>query len=69
MRHWTLEERLKQAQLIRNQKPWLQSTGARTPQGKAKSRMNSYRYGGHTDYMRKVSYFISECRRALKDIK
>jgi len=45
MRHWTPEERLKQAELIRNWKPWKQSTGAKTPVGKARSSQNAYKHG------------------------
>ncbi len=68
MRHWTLKERLKQRQLIRLQKPWLWSTGARTLKGKAISRMNAYKYGGHTEEMRKTSRLINEYRRSLNAI-
>ena len=45
MRHWTPEERLKQAELIRNWQPWKQSTGAKTLQGKARSSRNAYKHG------------------------
>jgi hypothetical protein len=40
MRHWTPEERQRQSELIRQWKPWKQSTGARTPEGKAVSSQN-----------------------------
>lgn len=39
-RTWTLEQRARQAELIRNWKPWQHSTGARTPAGKAVSSRN-----------------------------
>ena len=45
MRHWTPEERLRQAELIKNWQPWKQSTGARTPEGRARSSQNAYKYG------------------------
>ena len=45
MRQWTAEERLRQSQLIKNWQPWKQSTGATTPQGKARSSQNSYKHG------------------------
>jgi hypothetical protein len=41
---WTLERRQRQAQLIHNWKPWKQSTGAITPQGKETAKMNAMRF-------------------------
>jgi urease accessory protein UreF len=41
---WTAERRAKQAALIRTWKPWEKSTGAKTPEGKAISAKNAYRY-------------------------
>jgi hypothetical protein len=35
MPRWTPEARERQRQLILNRKPWLSSTGAKTPEGKA----------------------------------
>jgi hypothetical protein len=40
---WTDERRAKQAALIRTWKPWEKSTGAKTPEGKAKSSKNAFR--------------------------
>ncbi len=40
MRHWTPDERQRQAELIHAWKPWTHSTGARTPEGKAVSSQN-----------------------------
>lgn len=39
-RNWTPEQRERQARLIHGWEPWKQSTGARTPQGKAISAQN-----------------------------
>jgi hypothetical protein len=44
-RHWTPEERAKQAALIASWQPWKHSTGARTPEGKAKASRNAYKGG------------------------
>ncbi len=65
MRQWTQEERLKQSQLIRNWKPWEQSTGARTEDGKAISKMNAYKHGGRSAKMNKVEEMLRYCGRAL----
>lgn len=40
MRHWTPEQRARQAELIHRWQPWKQSTGARTLAGKAISAQN-----------------------------
>lgn len=40
---WTEERKQKQRELIQNWKPWEKSTGAKTAQGKAKSKMNAYK--------------------------
>ncbi len=42
-RHWTRQERIRQSQLIRNWRPWENSTGAKTPEGKAISSRNAYK--------------------------
>lgn len=45
MRHWTPEERLRQAALIKTWQPWKHSTGAKTAEGKARSSQNAYKHG------------------------
>jgi hypothetical protein len=40
---WTDERRAKQSAMIHSWKPWTQSTGARTQQGKDNSKMNARR--------------------------
>jgi len=46
MKHgWTPERRKKQSQLIQNWKPWENSTGPRTEQGRATSSMNALKHG------------------------
>ena len=39
-RTWTPEQRARQAELIRTWQPWEQSTGPKTPDGKAKAARN-----------------------------
>ena len=41
MPRWTPEARDRQRRLILERKPWLKSTGAKTPQGKAISSQNA----------------------------
>ena len=45
---WTQERRLKQSEVIRNWKPWEKSTGAKTAEGKEKSKMNAYKHGARS---------------------
>lgn len=40
-RQWTPEQRAQQSAMIRHWQPWKQSTGARTPEGKAVSSQNA----------------------------
>lgn len=42
---WTQERRQKQSEAIKRWKPWEKSTGAKTPEGKEKSKMNAYKHG------------------------
>lgn len=45
MRKWTPEERKKQAEAIKNWKPWKDSTGPRTQTGKNTVRKNALKHG------------------------
>ena len=45
MRNWTPEQRQRQRELIQRWKPWEKSTGAKTPEGKKRSRQNAYKTG------------------------
>ena len=44
-RKWTAEQRARQAALIYRWEPWERSTGAKTPEGKAKASRNAYKGG------------------------
>lgn len=41
---WTPERRSRQAEMIHRWQPWKHSTGAKTPEGKAKSSRNAFRF-------------------------
>ena len=51
---WTLERRQRQAEQIRRWRPWEQSTGPRTPEGKARVSRNAWQ-GGHRHQLRELS--------------
>lgn len=42
-RIWTAEQRAEQAARCRANRPWLESTGPKTTEGKAKSARNAYK--------------------------
>ncbi|RYF61677.1 MAG: hypothetical protein EOO27_00960 [Comamonadaceae bacterium] len=42
---WTPERRARQAELIRNWRPWEQTTGPKTAEGKARVARNGYKGG------------------------
>ena len=65
MRHWTLEERLRQSQLIQQWKPW-RLAGVKTPEGKAISKMNAYKHGGRSAEVRDTLKAIAQYRKNLK---
>lgn len=63
---WTSERRARQAEAIRRWKPWTKSTGPKTPNGKARAKMNGYR-GGHWRKMRELSKAMNALLRAQRD--
>ena len=64
---WTPERRARQAALIRTWKPWAQSTGPRTPDGKRKTSRNAYK-GGHWRMLRELSRTVNAEIRAAREM-
>ena len=68
--HWTQEQRQRQREAIQRWKPWEQSTGPRTPEGKAASSANSLVHGlfdaRSRALMKRVHALLREQRQALK---
>ena len=58
-KNWTPERRARQAAFLRTLKPWLRSTGPRTPAGKARSARNAYK-GGVRTTLRQLSCALNE---------
>ena len=69
MRKWTPEERQAQSELIRQWKPWEQSTGARTAQGKARSSQNALKHGARSkdsiQSFKEIRKFLSNNREII----
>ena len=68
LRTWTLEQRLQQAQRIRQQKPWEYSTGPKTTDGKAISSGNSRKHGARSLEIREMARQVTELKRALNHL-
>jgi hypothetical protein len=68
MRGWTPERRLKQSLQIRQWRPWDDSTGPKTPQGKAVSSRNAYR-GGVRSMLNSMSELLREQGGALDQLR
>ena len=66
-RKWTIEQRKRQAELIKQWQPWLNSTGARTIEGKMKSSRNAFK-GGFKEHLSKLSKLMREQRDWLEDL-
>ena len=61
---WTPERRAKQAELIRQWKPWEKSTGPRSSAGKSLVGRNAWK-GGHRVMLRELAKLVNdECRQA-----
>ncbi|MGX5649589.1 hypothetical protein ACWKW4_04940 [Hydrogenophaga borbori] len=59
---WTPERKARQAALIRAWKPWRQSTGPKTPAGKAKASRNAFT-GGHAVMLRQLAKELNAAMR------
>ena len=66
MSHYrTAEHRRLRAELIQRWKPWEQSTGPRTGEGKATSSRNGYK-GGERAALRALAMLLEDCRRTAE---
>jgi len=61
-RTWTTEQRQRQREAIQHWKPWNQSTGPASPEGKAVAARNAYK-GARRKEMRRI---FTELRGALR---
>jgi hypothetical protein len=64
---WTLERRKKQSEAIRQWKPWNQSTGAKSIEGKQRVGRNAYK-GGHRSKLREIIKMVNAEVRASREL-
>ena len=62
---WTEQRRLQQAKAIQRWKPWAQSTGPRSAEGKARVSRNAWR-GGERQKLRELSKEFNALFRATR---
>ena len=55
---WTPERRKRQSEAIRRWKPWQQSTGPKSPEGRAVVARNAWR-GGHRQKLRDLTSMVN----------
>jgi len=61
---WTPERRARQSELIRQWKPWEQSTGPRTAESKSRVARNAYK-GGLRPMLRELARALNEQRHSV----
>lgn len=65
---WSAARRARQAEAIRQWKPWEKSTGPKSEEGKRQSAMRGYK-GGTRDLLRELARLLREQAEALKQIR
>ena len=66
---WTPERRRRQSEAIRRWKPWKESTGPRTEDGKATSSLNAYKHGLRSAENREVERLIAQLGRLEREAR
>lgn len=68
---WTPARRARQAALIHNWKPWAQSTGPKTGEGKSASSMNAHKHGLRgrewLEMVRDVNDYVRRCKKLIDE--
>ncbi len=75
MPRWTPEARKRHSQLmqvkIHETKPWLHSTGAKTPEGKRTCSLNALKHGGYSRtskaQLKLMRQYLKQCTQHLDD--
>ena len=69
-RKWTLEQKLRQRELIQSWQPWTKSTGARSDAGKQRVSLNALKHGNYTAAaMQEQTEFRALLRKVKAELK
>ena len=66
---WTPERRKRQAEMIRNWKPWEHSTGPKTPEGIEVSKMNAEKHGMRGRKWQLLKQALQDQSRHLEEVQ
>ena len=66
---WTPKRRKRQAKLIHQWKPWEKSTGPKTEEGKAVSKMNALKHGMRSGEIRAMEALMSFYAKVERQIR
>lgn len=66
---WTPERRARQSEAIRRWRPWEQSTGPRTEEGKSVASQNALRHGLRSAEWLEEVHRVNEIIRAVRDYR
>ena len=65
---WTQERRARQAELIRQWRPWEKSTGPKTAEGKTVVSQNAYK-GGWREVLRVLAGVLREQEKVIEEFE
>lgn len=65
---WSAEDRLRQAEIIRQREPWKRSTGPKSAAGKAAVALNATKHGLRGGIYRQVADLLAKQNKLLKDL-
>lgn len=66
-RVWTQKDRERQAEVLRRVKIWEQSTGPKTPEGKAVSKMNAFKHGQSSSEIKNIRRLLRGHKKWLEE--
>ena len=65
---WTVERKKRQSEMIKEWKPWEQSTGPKTDSGKDTSKMNAYKHGLRSEEFRRLINALRQQKNWIEEL-